>query len=223
MTVVHPNSPTPVGVEALLASYVAGTLSAPLNVLCAAHLEMSPLNRGYVRALEAAAGVALAEGPLAPVTGRDAKLAAIFAMDKAPPRPAPVRRPRGNDVFPGALQRFIGKSLAEVTWKRSVPGVREYRVAETDGGEVSLYWITAGRKLPTHTHEGSEITLVLQGGFTDVLGSYLRGDIAIADQDVDHRPVADDDGEDCLCFAVTDAPLVLTGAVGRWLEPFRRH
>jgi putative transcriptional regulator len=94
---------------------------------------------------------------------------------------------------------------------------------EGERGDVSLFWIGAGKKMPTPTHEGSEVTLVIQGGFTDVIGHYGVGDVAIADQDVDHRPVADDDGEDCLCFAVADAPLVLTGAFGRWVEPFRKH
>jgi putative transcriptional regulator len=50
-----------------------------------------------------------------------------------------------------------------------------------------------------------------------VNGHYRRGDIAIADQEVDHRPVADRE-EDCICFAVTDAPIRLTGPVGRLLQ-----
>ena len=42
-----------------------------------------------------------------------------------------------------------------------------------------------------------------------------------ADSHVDHRPVADED-EDCLCLIVTDAPLRLTGWLGRLLNPFIR-
>ncbi len=75
--------------------------------------------------------------------------------------------------------------------------------------------------MPSHTHAGLELTLVLQGGFCDRTGHFLRGDVAEADSDVDHRPVADDDGP-CLCLAVTDAPLRLTGRVGRMLNPFVR-
>ena len=80
-----------------------------------------------------------------------------------------------------------------------------------------MLWIRGGRRMPSHTHEGSEITLVLSGAFSDVTGRYARGDIAIAEADLDHRPMTDA-GEDCLCFAVTDAPLHLTGPVGRLLE-----
>jgi putative transcriptional regulator len=63
---------------------------------------------------------------------------------------------------------------------------------------------------------------VLRGGFSDVSGHYMRGDIAIADEDVDHKPVADAD-EDCICFAVTDAPLKLTGPVGKVIQGLFRN
>jgi putative transcriptional regulator len=43
----------------------------------------------------------------------------------------------------------------------------------------------------------------------------------IADESVDHCPIADEEG-DCLCLAVTDAPLRLTGRFGRFLNPFIR-
>jgi putative transcriptional regulator len=36
---------------------------------------------------------------------------------------------------------------------------------------------------------------------------------------VDHRPVAGRSG-DCICLAVTDAPLRLTGPIGRLFRPF---
>jgi putative transcriptional regulator len=65
------------------------------------------------------------------------------------------------------------------------------------------------------------MTLVLAGGFSDESGHFVRGDVAEADPSVNHQPVADP-GEDCLCLAVTDAPLRLTGPFGRLLNPFLR-
>ena len=41
--------------------------------------------------------------------------------------------------------------------------------------------IAAGRKLPTHGHGASELTLVPDGAFTDEIGEYRQGDI----QDID--------------------------------------
>jgi putative transcriptional regulator len=97
--------------------------------------------------------------------------------------------------------------------------VRECRISETERGEASLLWIGGGRRMPSHTHEGSEVTLVLKGAFSDVTGHYGRGDIAIAEADLDHRPMTGE-GDECICFAVTDAPLHLTGPVGWILDRF---
>jgi putative transcriptional regulator len=111
-----------------------------------------------------------------------------------------------------------------VPWRTVLPGIREFHVphAEKAGGEASLLWIKPGRIMPSHTHDGAEVTLVLKGGFSDASGHYRRGDIAFADSDVDHRPRADED-EDCICFAVTDAPLRLTGPFGRIVQRLFGH
>jgi putative transcriptional regulator len=214
------------GVEAMLASYVAGTLSEPLNALFGAHLALSTRHHGYVRALETAAGRMLEEtwpeATLPAVASRDAKLAAIFSGGGMPLR-APAARPqRSNSVLPAPLAAYLGRDLADVPWKRELPGIKAWHVAETEHGEATMYWIRGGQKLPTHSHEGSEITLVLAGAFSDVSGHYGRGDIAIADEAVDHRPIADESA-DCICFAVTDAPLRLTGPLGRWVQPFLKR
>ncbi len=76
--------------------------------------------------------------------------------------------------------------------------------------------------MPNHTHGGNEMTLVLAGGFSDDTGHYERGDVSIADDELVHTPVADP-GEDCICLAVTDAPLKLTGPIGRIVNLFMRY
>jgi putative transcriptional regulator len=210
--------PSDRALDPLLAGYAAGTLSAPLHVLVAGHLSLVPESRAFVRSLEAAGGSALESMAPVPVPNRDAILSSIFAAADEPAI-GPVRSapPGGDSVLPDPLVHYLGCTLSEIRWRTILPGVKEYKVEAVAGGEAVLYWIKPGRRMPSHTHEGAEYTLVLKGGFTDVGGHYRRGDIAIADQDVDHRPVADLD-EDCICFAVTDAPLRLTGPVGRVLQ-----
>jgi putative transcriptional regulator len=213
--------PSDRALDALLAGYAAGSLGAPLHTLVAAHLALKPSSRAFVRALEAANGAAVeAEAPV-PLRDRDAKLAAVFAVT---PAPDSIRtEPPGDAVLPRPITLFLGRGLEEVRWRRLLPGVKEFKIEETDRGEAVLYWIKPGRKMPSHTHEGSEYTLVLKGGFSDSQGHYRRGDIAIADQDIDHRPRADED-EDCICYAVTDAPLRLTGPIGRVVQRlFGKH
>jgi len=202
--------------DTLLAHYARGALSAPLHALVASHLVIRPESRPFVGALESVVASAIAEEEPAQIRNREERLKAIFAIDpEAPARTSPAIE---GDV-PQPLARYLGCTLAEVPWRTLLPGVKEYRVEDNEHGEATLYWIKAGRKMPSHTHEGSEYTLVLKGAFSDLNGHYGRGDVAIADMDVDHRPVADL-GEDCFCFAVTDAPLKLTGPIGRIVQRF---
>ncbi len=205
-------------IDELLAGYVAGRLSPPLHGLVAAHLAIKPDNRAYVAALEGLIGDEVEAMPPAPVRDREARLAAIFDAVEPPA----VSRLEPCGVIPGPLLRVMGYNLKDVPWRTKLPGVREFHLKDTGDTEASLLWIRPGRTMPSHTHDGSEYTLVLRGGFTDATGHYRRGDVAIADAEVDHRPRADDD-EDCICFAVTDAPLRLTGTVGRIVQKFFGH
>ncbi|KPQ11235.1 MAG: putative transcriptional regulator [Saliniramus fredricksonii] len=207
--------------DTLLAHYARGALSAPLHVLVASHLELRPESRRFVGALEGVVASAIVQEDPVHISDRDARLAAIFAAEAESETPVRARSAYSGisgDV-PHPLARYLGQSLTEVPWRSLLPGVKEYRIEDNEEGEAVLYWIKGGRKMPFHTHEGSEYTLVLKGAFSDLNGHYGRGDIAIADADVDHRPIADPDA-DCFCFAVTDAPLKLTGPIGRIVQRF---
>ena len=72
-----------------------------------------------------------------------------------------------------------------------------------------------------HGHAGSEITVVLQGSFSDQDGRYAQGDFLVRGPGDEHRPVAAADS-DCLCLAVLDAPIRLGGLLGRLANPFLR-
>jgi putative transcriptional regulator len=205
-------------INALLAGYATGRLPAPLNVLVESHLELVPANRRYVADLETLSGSALDSVEPIGISDRDRRLAAIFAT---PEVAAPAARSTGRSRLPEAICRFVGHDIDTMPWKTLLPGFKEYKVGEFDGLKTSLFWIRSGQKIPSHTHEGNEVTLVCEGGFTDILGSYERGDISVTDSTVDHQPIADDDG-DCIGFAVTDAPLRLTGFIGRLFNPFIR-
>ena len=204
-------------VDALLAAYSAGTLDPGLHALVASHLLLKPDNRDFVAALEALAASELDSGRPEPLSRRDERLAAIFSAE-------PVVAQRrlssvGSSLLPAPLRHYLGHDLEAIRWRAKLPGVKEFRIADNGRGDASLLWVRAGRRMPSHTHEGSEITLVLKGGFSDVTGHYARGDIALAEADLDHKPMTDA-GEDCICFAVTDAPLHLTGPFGRLLDRF---
>lgn len=207
------------GMDELLAGYAAGTLPYPAQALVGAHLELSARNRSYVSSLESLAGADLDEAAPVAMSDRDALLAAVFATE---PEETPVTTAHDetSDV-PSSIRPIVGSRMTTVPWKTLLPGVKECKFGEVDGCDISLIWVRAGRAMPAHTHHGTELTLVLKGGFSDQDGHYVAGDVAFADGDIDHKPLADE-GEDCICFAVTAGRLELTGPVGRWFAPFMR-
>lgn len=216
----------------LLLAYAAGSLDEGASLLVATHLALCPQCRAEVVRLEEIGG-ALLEGTEQVAVGEDLLAGVLARLDK-PPTPAAIHRPRvtpppkgapmgapmGAPLLPQPLRAYIGGDLDHVRWRVTIPGLHEAAVP-CQGGSVKMMRIRAGMGMPRHTHDGDEFTLVLAGGFSDAGGHYLRGDFAATDPSIDHRPVADADG-DCICIAFTDAPLRLTGRFLRWLNPILR-
>jgi putative transcriptional regulator len=194
--------------EALFAQYALGQLRSPAHALIAAHLELKADNRRFVADLEAVASVELDALTPVPLSSRDERLNAIFARtdDRTPSRVA------APSIIPPSLQRFAGTDADLIPWKSVLPGFREWELGQEDGCDMHMFWIKPGRKMPTHTHEGTELFLVLDGSFSDDSGHYGPGDISIADENVNHRPIAGME-RPCIGFSVTDAPLRLTGSL----------
>jgi putative transcriptional regulator len=200
----------------LLARFVAGSLPAPVQMAVGAHLELKHDNRAFVHGLESMAGEAVEKIPGAAVTDRQARLDRIFASAA---QPQEIVSGPSSGKIPPALAALVPHDIDTIPWRAKMPGYKECALGVIEGCEVNLLWIRAGRKMPAHTHEGSEITLVLDGAFSDSRGRYGRGDIALADEDVDHSPVAENDGP-CICLAITDAPLRLTGSYRQFFSDF---
>ena len=64
--------------------------------------------------------------------------------------------------------------------------------------------------------------MVLQGGYTDSTGNYGVGDFAVGPGPEQHEPIADS-GPPCIALIVVEKPIVLTGPIGRWLNPLVRR
>jgi len=82
--------------------------------------------------------------------------------------------------------------------------------------------IRPGGTSNTHTHMGDEYTVILEGSFSDEAGLYHKGDFLLRDASDQHTPVATLD-KYCICLAVTEAPIQLTGFFGWLLNPFIRR
>jgi putative transcriptional regulator len=207
----------------LLLEYASGTQREPVALLIATHLALCPQCREQTRGLETIGGALVAQ--LGPEPLAEDSFARLLGRLDEPEGSGPSERsdptPGHGPRLPLPLRDYVGDSLNRLRWRRLGPIAEARLLTDFAGFTTRLVRLRAGAGAPTHTHEGTELTLVLEGGFTDVSGHYRRGDVEVADNAVDHRPVADADG-DCLCLAVTDAPLRLTGVLGRLLNPFVR-
>ena len=110
-------------------------------------------------------------------------------------------------------------NLDELQWKKVTRSLRIADLGDIDGAaEFSLYHIAEGGRIPKHNHSGTEMTLVLQGGFSDESGSYHAGDFVTREAGDIHAPTALPGG-DCICLAVLESPLRFTRWHYRWLSP----
>jgi len=101
------------------------------------------------------------------------------------------------------------------------PGMSQVRLW-TGPNDERLWLLKAkgGVSIPTHDHNGIEMTLVLKGSYTVDGQRYSKGMIEIADGDVEgHTPIIDE-GEECICLVVTEAPIRIHSFLGRMVQPF---
>jgi putative transcriptional regulator len=206
--------------EELLLDYAAGALPEGLALAVGLHVALDPDARRTVDRLNALGGAlvereseaGLDEGALERMLARLDKIA-------VEPRPAPfVPRP-GFEWAPPALARYLGSAPR---WRRVLGGFEEMRLAmHSDSHRVSLLRLMPGRGLPVHRHAGTEHTVVLQGGYTDSTGNFGVGDFTFG-PDSEHEPIADP-SEPCIALIVLERPIVLTGPIGRWLNPLVRR
>lgn len=95
--------------------------------------------------------------------------------------------------------------------------INRSRLQLDEGGlHSSLLQIQAGGSVPSHTHKGMELTLLLDGSFQDEMGSYVKGDFIWLTNEHKHNPVSQ---EGCLCLTVSDDSLVFTEGLAKLLNP----
>lgn len=156
---------------------------------------------------------------LEPIAVGEAQLDAVLArLDEEPP--LVYQKPAHDEKStPAIVQRLMSGNFSDLTWKNIGSALRiNYLRTGDPTHEFALYHIKPGGKIPEHNHRGSEMTLVLQGGFSDSKGSYHEGDFIFRRPGDVHAPTALQ-SEDCICLAVLDAPLKFTNWKFRWMNP----
>ena len=90
-------------------------------------------------------------------------------------------------------------------------------LSEKSGTSARLLFIPGGRAVPDHGHGGLEMTLVLQGAFSDHTGYFGPGDVQVVATEIEHTPIAEP-GPACVCLAATDMPLRFNALIPRMLQ-----
>ena len=199
----------------LLISYASGTLAQPFALVVATHVSMCDECRARLGAHESAGGAVLhASKPI--VVSEDIKARLMDRLDDAVPDEPVYER---SGIFPGPVMQALDGLPPK--WKSLGFGARQSILNQGRDGSVRLLYIPPGQAMPDHGHNGLEMTLVLQGAFSDDTGHYGPGDIEIADAALHHTPTAEE-GDPCICLAATDASLRFSSWVPRLLQPFFR-
>lgn len=200
-------------------AYAAGQLPEAFSLVVATHLSLCDDCRAGAAAFDAVGGAMLETGEESAMD-EDALARALARIERMPQ--APAARPRfAAGIFPAPLVEYVGGDISAVRWRRVGGGVRQAILPTDRDATARLLHIPAGTAVPDHGHRGLELTLVLQGAFADETDRFARGDVEIADEELEHTPVAMA-GQDCICLAATDAPLRFRGLIPRLAQPLFR-
>ncbi len=214
------------GSQELLFGRAIGALPESASLAVAAHAALCPAANSIVHRHKAIAG-ALIETiePSAMTEHSLSRMLDRIDSEGDELRAAVLEEPARDGVdLPEVLRNYVGPDLEALRWRRLMKGVREAVLPVSDGDicRTRLMHIESGRSVVQHSHRGLELTVLLQGAYGDCTGEFGRGDMQVADEEVDHKPVAFGN-EDCLCLVVTDAPIRFTGPFGRFLNAFVRY
>lgn len=201
--------------DPLMAAYAAGNLPYHYELVVAAQISMSDEARARLAAHEMAGGAVMMESAEA-VLSAGMKNNVMAMLDEPAPKEVTYHK---SGVFPGPVMEALKGKPPK--WKSMGFGVRQSILHADKQGSVRLLYIPGGEAVPDHSHEGLELTLVLQGSFSDETGRFGVGDIEIADDDLEHAPIADK-GEPCICLAATGAPLRFKSWMPRLFQPLFR-
>lgn len=207
--------------DATLMAYAAGSVSESLSFVIATHLSVCQNCRDRVAEMESFGGAELeCQSEMAMSSAALDNVMTLLDDDflleetKAPKKVA-------NSNIPLPLRDHLPHDYEALDWKTMAPGVKYFTLdgVNAGNGTLRLLKIAPGVTIPEHTHEGTELTLVLKGSFSDEVGRFKAGDIADLDDDIHHQPIADTD-EDCICLIVTQAPLKFKAMMPKLFQYF---
>ena len=215
--------------EILLMEYASGALDQASSLLIASYITLCPEARHYYKQCEKLGG-SLIENMCEPVAMQSDSLHAVLNRLDTHAKSTKTKHqqaPSKNIAFckkqqlPQPLELSIKNCQKKARWRTVAPGIRYYPMQIEDClHEAMLIRMAPRAKSIRHEHPGTELTLVLEGGYSDEYGHYKQGDMVVIEEKMSHRPIADNTG--CLALAVTSKPVRFTGTISSFLNIFIR-
>ncbi|MBB1269319.1 ChrR family anti-sigma-E factor [Shewanella sp. SR44-3] len=216
----HPNT-------SILVDFVAGELPASISIMIASHMDFCRQCRQQVQVLTEQAA-ALEFEPLADSLSQssqtdnfdiDHAMSMIEAITESDIDTQMSLPQTVTEIAIGKLRiplpRAI-KSVALKEWQGLGKLSRARLDVQDDERRMSLLYIAPGGSVPCHTHQGFEITLLLQGSFEDEMGQYHQGDFIWLDGKHTHQPVTT---AGCVCLTVSSDAIRFTQGMSQLLNP----
>lgn len=202
--------------DQLLAQYSSGELAFSLSIALSAHIEMCPQCQQKERQIVAAqADKAWHKEQVEEVNFGD-MLQGILAT---PVITKQRTEKTDNTVSVGGRTITLPnafRSFDQLKWSGFGTINRARVINDEENVRASLLHIKEGGEIPQHQHNGYELTLLLDGSFSDEHGSYQKGDFILLSGDVKHSPKTE---QGCLCYTVQDAPLHFMSGMSKVLNP----
>lgn len=211
----------------LLASFSAGSLQLSYALCVSAHLEHCSDCRTNANRLKSL-GADMFNSQKAATVSADFKSRIFDQLDSpvqaqevepAATKPAAI----ADAKVPRCLRKLVPEGYDKLDWGSVTPAIKSAALCrDGDRTQVSMLKLMPGARVGHHSHMGEEITLVLEGSFSDEEGIYQKGDFILRDSKHKHKPVASKDGP-CICLTVQDAPIQFTGFLARLFNPLMRR
>ncbi|MFT4938403.1 MAG: putative transcriptional regulator [Paraglaciecola sp.] len=203
-----------------LEQFSAGNCEPAMALMISAHIDMCDTCRTFSQGLTKCFGIEALSEDIPLDSAYKEMLAKITALPVATEVTAPTSPTLELDgrhfPLPRALHRFASKTG---NWSRLVDKLWQAPVELGELGKGTFIYMEKGGRVPEHTHRGTELTLVIDGQYSDGLEDYDCGDFTLMDGTNKHLPHSEAD-EGCLVFTIVDKPLHFTSGLARLLNPF---
>jgi len=219
---LHPSSE-------LLNQFVQGELAAGKSIVVSAHMELCESCSAKAKELQALAVSSWVDPSSAMQSDQTSEadyvniVAGIVTSSQIKSAPIEDLVEVDIDVLDHSIKlpKVLAKAASQgLKWKKVAGGISEAQLFIDNETQCEFIYMAPGGKVPVHTHQGSEATLVLEGSFEDELGEYKTSDFIIRDAQHNHQPRSK---EGCLCFSVLDSPLQFTEGLARLMNPLNRY